>query len=219
VKVAGYVRVSSREQGASGLSLAAQKDALSAAAALRDGWTLETIAIEVASAGNIRRRPVLSNLLTDLDRGRYSVLLVSRLDRLARSVGDFATMLDRAKEHGWELVCLDPAVDMTTPYGKAMAGVAAVFAELERELISQRTREGLAVARAEGRLARRGLEFRFSHRPTIDRVVRLATVEGVSFGEIARTLQAEGVPTRRGGAWTSTAVRRILIYEGVMESA
>jgi DNA invertase Pin-like site-specific DNA recombinase len=77
------VRVSSREQEASGLSLAAQKDA-SAAAALQRDWTLSHIAVEVASAGNIRRRPVLNHLLDDLDAGKYEALIVTRLDRLAR---------------------------------------------------------------------------------------------------------------------------------------
>jgi DNA invertase Pin-like site-specific DNA recombinase len=215
MKVAGYLRVSSREQGATGLGLQAQKEALSAAAAHRDGWQLATVAVEIASAGNVRRRPVLTSLLDDLDAGRYGVLVVSRLDRLARSVGDFATTLDRAKRNGWELVCLDPAVDMTTPYGKAMAGVAAVFAELERELISQRTKEGLAVAIASGRMRARNLEQEYGDRAVIDRIVRLhSPPHSYSLNEIRATLEAEGVPTRRkGGRWTSTQVRRILKRE------
>jgi DNA invertase Pin-like site-specific DNA recombinase len=183
MRVAGYVRVSSREQGATGLGLQAQKEALSAAAAHRDGWQLATVAVEIASAGNVRRRPVLTSLLDDLDAGRYGVLVVSRLDRLARSVGDFATTLDRAKRNGWELVCLDPAVDMTTPYGKAMAGVAAVFAELERELISQRTKEGLAVAIASGRMRARNLEQEYGDRAVIDRIVRLHQPAAFVFAE------------------------------------
>jgi DNA invertase Pin-like site-specific DNA recombinase len=215
MRVAGYVRVSSREQGATGLGLQAQKEALSAAAAHRDGWQLATVTVEVASAGNLRRRPVLTSLLDDMDAGRYGVLVVSRLDRLARSVGDFATTLDRAKRNGWELVCLDPAVDMTTPYGKAMAGVAAVFAELERELISQRTKEGLAVAVASGRVRKRNRAQEYGDRAVIDRMVRLhQPPHSYTLGEIMRTLQAEGVPTRReGGRWTAAQVRRILLRE------
>lgn len=215
MRVAGYVRVSSREQGATGLGLQAQKEALSAAAAHRDGWQLATVAVEIASAGNVRRRPVLTRLLEDMDAGQYGVLVVSRLDRLARSVGDFATTLDRAKRNGWELVCLDPAVDMTTPYGKAMAGVAAVFAELERELISQRTKEGLAVARSSGRMAERNRGQEYGDRAVIDRIVRLhGPPYSYSLGDIARTLEAEGVSTRReGGRWYGTTVRRILQRE------
>jgi DNA invertase Pin-like site-specific DNA recombinase len=212
MRAAAYVRVSSREQGASGLSLAAQKDATSAAAAHREGWTLAHIAIEVASAGNIRRRPVLNNLLDDLDAGKYDALIVSRLDRLARSLIDFLAMLERADKHGWQLVCLSPNVDMSDPYGRCMAQVAGSFAELERALISIRTREGLATEQAQGNIRRKAERQTFSDRPTIDRIVRLSG-EGWSFGDIARQLTAEEVPTRRGGAWTSTQVRRIIIRE------
>jgi DNA invertase Pin-like site-specific DNA recombinase len=211
VKAAAYIRVSSREQGANGLSLAAQKDAASAAAAHRD-WTLAHVATEVASAGNIRRRPVLELLLGDLDAGKYGALIVTRLDRLARSLVDFLAMLERADRNGWQLVCLSPNVDMSDPYGRCMAQVAGSFAELERALISIRTREGLSVARANGNIARKAEAQCFQDRPTIERVVRLAG-EGWSLGDIARQLEAEGVPTRRGGQWTSTQVRRIIIRE------
>jgi DNA invertase Pin-like site-specific DNA recombinase len=207
VKAAAYVRVSSREQEASGLGLAAQKHALSAAAAQR-GWTLEHVAVEVQSGATLRKRPVLRHLLEDLDAGRYDALIVSRLDRLARSVGDFAGMLDRAERHGWTMVCLSPGVDMSEPYGRMMAQVAASFAELERALISVRTREGLEQARARGTF-RPGLHHRFDHEPTIARIMRMHEA-GDSLGEIRRTLTEEGVPTKYGGAWTAKQVSRII---------
>lgn len=209
MRVAAYVRVSTREQQANGLSLAGQKASLSAAAAQREGWTLAYVAVETASGANLKRRPVLTSLLDDLDAGRYNVLLCARLDRLARSVGDFAGMLDRAKRHGWQIVMLDPAVDMTTPYGEAMAGVAAVFAQLERALISQRTIEGLEQARAEGRVL--GMPT-FSDRAVIDRMARLRD-GGATFDAIADQLNAEGVPTVRGRSWYASTVRRVLLRE------
>jgi DNA invertase Pin-like site-specific DNA recombinase len=212
MKAAAYVRVSSREQEASGLSLAAQKDA-SAAAALDRDWTLSHIAVEVASAGNIRRRPVLNHLLDDLDAGKYEALIVTRLDRLARSLIDFLAMLERADANGWQLVCLSPNVDMSDPYGRCMAQVAGSFAELERALISIRTREGLSTEQAQGNIRRKAAAQCYGDRETIERIVRLSSMEGWSYGDIARQLTAEGVPTRRGGAWTSTQIRRIIIRE------
>jgi DNA invertase Pin-like site-specific DNA recombinase len=212
VKAAAYVRVSSREQESSGLGLAAQKDAVSAAAALREDWTLSHIAVEIASAGNMRRRPVLANLLNDLDRGRYDALIVSRLDRLARSVGDFAGMLDRADKHGWTLVCLSPNVDMSDPYGRMMAQVAATFAELERALISIRTKEALANPETQAKQRARWDRMRFSDPVTIGRMIRLHDA-GESYGAIARQLNFEGIPTIRNGTWTATTVRAIIIRE------
>lgn len=146
--IVGYCRVSSEAQGADGYGLEAQERAIRMACESR-GWQQPRLVREIASGGN-DARPRLASAIDGLDVG--DVLMVARLDRLTRSVGHFAALMDSAKALGWDIVCLDPAVDMTTPYGRAMAGMAAVFAQLERELISQRTREGLAVARANGRI-------------------------------------------------------------------
>jgi DNA invertase Pin-like site-specific DNA recombinase len=149
---------------------------------------------------------VLDGLLTELDAGRYDALICVRLDRLARSVGGFAGMMDRAKRHGWRIIMLDPAVDMTTPYGEAMAGMAAVFAQLERSLISQRTIEGLAVARAEGRVL--GMPT-YTNREVIERMARMRG-RSMSYHEIASQLNAENVPTVRNGRWYGRTVQRVL---------
>ena len=76
-----------------------------------------------------------------------SVLMVAKLDRLTRSVPQAYEVMDRSRRNGWALVALDLGVDTTTPAGEMMAGVACVFAQFERRLISQRTRDALAVRR------------------------------------------------------------------------
>jgi len=83
-------------------------------------------------ARNRRDRPALAEALTRLDGGEATVLMVSKLDRLTRSVHDATGLMLRADRAGWGLVALDVAVDTTTPQGAAMAQVLAVFAELER---------------------------------------------------------------------------------------
>ena len=148
MRAAILCRVSTNEQG-KGLSLDAQRDTCASAVAQR-GWEVSTLVQERASAGALSRRPMLRALLDDMDAGRHDVLVVSRLDRLSRSAMDFYDMLDRAKRKGWAICCLDPAVDMTTPFGEAMAGMAIVFAQLERRLISQRQRDSVAARRANG---------------------------------------------------------------------
>ena len=115
MRVLVYSRVSTREQGTSGLGLEAQREKCLAEIERR-GWSLAAstdrrpgIVIEVASAAS-RQRPELDRALRMLDSGEADVLMVSRLDRLSRSVGEFAAILDRARKKDWKVVVLDPAV-------------------------------------------------------------------------------------------------------------
>ena len=80
------------------------------------------------------------------------MLVVAKLDRISRSVQDFAWLLASARKGGWALICLDVGVDTTTPAGEMVANVMAAFAQYERRLIGQRTADGMAVKRANGSL-------------------------------------------------------------------
>jgi DNA invertase Pin-like site-specific DNA recombinase len=137
----------------------------------------------------------------------FDVLVVARLDRLSRSVGNFAVILDRAKAHGWKVVCLDPMVDMTTPFGEAMAGMAAVFAQLEHRLISQRQIESVAARRAAGTYAPAGQAARRVPDQAIRRMVRLSQ-RGMTSQAIARQLKIEGHHPPNGGQWKPRLVRK-----------
>lgn len=197
-----YVRVSTREQGASGLGIEAQREKCLAEIEKR-GWTLSGVVSEVASAGG-KKRPELTRALRMLEVGQAEALMVSRIDRLSRSMLGFAEMLSSAEEKGWTLVCLDPAVDMSTPYGRMMAKVAMSFAELERELTSIRTKEGLAVAYANGN------PRRYTDPDVIARIMRFRE-RGMSMRTIAETLTAAEVPTPMGGpTWSHKTVENIL---------
>jgi DNA invertase Pin-like site-specific DNA recombinase len=112
-----------------------------------------------------------------------------------------------ALDGGWSLVSLDPQVDMTMPYGRAMAHMAMVFAELERELISQRIKEALAIKRLNGvRLGRP----RAVPNHVRERIVR-ERVDGATLRQIADDLNDGGVPTvKAGGRWHPATIRSIL---------
>jgi len=152
-------------------------------------------------------RPALAEALTRLDGGEATVLMVSKLDRLTRSVHDATGLMLRADRAGWGLVALDVAVDTTTPQGAAMAQVLAVLAELERRLIGQRTRDALAVRKAQGvRLGRPPL----LPAEVVDRIVSAREL-GVSWSAI-RALDTDGVPTAQGGArWYPATVRAVYL--------
>ncbi len=207
MQAVGYVRVSTeRTQGADGNGAEAQRDRLQAAAAER-GWDLELVT-EVASAGTMRKRPELLALLERLDRGELQALVVTKVDRLARSVADVAHLAQRADANGWALVVLDLGLDTSTPAGRFVLQTMASVAELERALISQRTREGLAVVRKRGKRLGRPVQLPAQVR---ERIVA-ERAEGATLTAIADRLTAEGVPTAQGGQrWYASTVRKVLL--------
>jgi DNA invertase Pin-like site-specific DNA recombinase len=204
--VVGYVRVSTEEQGRSGLGLEAQVRAIDYA--VRDrGLRLVAIEKDVASGTSLRSRPGLERALERCRTGEAAGIVCAKLDRLSRSLVDFAGLLEQAQRDGFDLVVLDQGFDLATPNGRAMAGMLAVFAQWERDVISERTRQALASARARGvRLGRPPL----LPDDVLDRVGRLRR-RGLPLGTIADRLNMEGVPAPAGGRWNHAAVRRVAI--------
>jgi len=205
--VVAYVRVSTEEQADSGLGLAAQEAAIRTACDAR-GVPLLAIHTDAGVSGKSLDRPALGAALADLDAGRGTVLMVSKLDRLSRSVHDATGLMLRAEKAGWGLVALDVAVDTTTPQGAAMAQILSVFAELERRLIGERTKAALAVKRSQGvRLGR--------PRTLPDEVVERIVTEremGKTWKVIADELNEDGVPTAQGGrAWYPATARLVAL--------
>jgi DNA invertase Pin-like site-specific DNA recombinase len=201
----GYVRVSTQQQVDAGASLEAQRNALTAEAERR-GWDIELVADEGLSAKNLHR-PGLRDALDRLDHGDADALLSIRLDRVSRSVVDFAGLLVRANRRGWQVVLLSPNLDTADPAGKFTAHVLAAASEYERDLVRVRTREGMAQRRAEG--------VHLGRPPTLDESVVARIVEeraaGRTLKAIAAGLTADGVPTARGrGTWSTSTVQGVL---------
>jgi DNA invertase Pin-like site-specific DNA recombinase len=202
MRVIGYRRVSTAEQAASGHGLDAQRAAI-AEHAERKGWTVEWIEDEGATGGNIN--PGLRHALDLLRTRQADALVVTKMDRLARSVLNAANIMQAATEQGWSLIVLDLGMDLSTPSGKAMYNMLATFAELEKDMISTRTRDGLAAARAKGKTLGRP-----SGIPTdVRRRIVLAREAGESFSSIASRLSADGILTPTGKpTWSESVVRR-----------
>ncbi len=205
----GYVRVSTSEQVESGAGLAAQYEAIRQACTAR-GWEVAAIHEDAGASGRNLKRPGLLQVMESLERNEASVLVVSKLDRLSRSVVDFAGLMERSRERGWALVALDVGVDTSTPQGEMVANVMATFAQFERRLIGLRTKEALAVRRAEGvRLGRPPVV----EAATLERI-RLMSEDGLSLRRIGDQLEQEGVPAPRGGGqWHPNTVRRLLLRD------
>lgn len=200
----GYARVSTDEQASSGLGLAAQRAAIDAEAA-RHGWAVEHRADEGVS-GSVapEDRPALGAILDAIRPG--DALVVAKLDRLGRSALDVLRLAEAARRDGWRLVACDLGLDTGTPVGSFALTALAAVAQLERDLIAQRTRDAMAAAKRRGQRLGRPIEA--------DQAVRRRIVTmreaGATYGAIADALTAEGVPTARGGRWWPSTVAAIV---------
>lgn len=185
--------MSTDEQADSRLGLEAQRAAIIAEAERR-GWRLVEIVEDAAASGRDLERPGMALVLHALQGRRADTLVVAKLDRLGRSLLDVAGLIEMAARQGWALVALDVGVDTASLTGKAMAGMMAVFAELERGLIGQRTRDALRAARERGTVLGRP---RVLSDEVLERIVA-ERAEGASLRAIARQLDEDGVPTAHG---------------------
>jgi DNA invertase Pin-like site-specific DNA recombinase len=206
MQVLGYVRVSGSEQALSGAGLEAQRQAI-AAECERRGWRLVEVVEDAGWSARDLRRPGIKAALDALEAGEAQALVVAKLDRLSRSLLDFAGVMAKAQRQGWGVIALDVQVDTSTASGEAMANMLATFAQFERRLIGQRTKEALAVKKAQGvRLGRPPVV----PKSTVARI-RRERERGASLRAIADGLNRDSVPTAQGGkAWYAATVRGIL---------
>lgn len=206
MRVLAYVRVSTDEQRGSGAGLAAQRSAILAECERR-GWRLLDVIEDAGYSAKDLKRPGVKSALEALHNGDADALVVAKLDRLSRSMLDFASIMAAAQKQGWGLIALDCAVDTTTPAGEAMANVLATFAQFERRLISQRTKDALAIKRAQGvRLGRP----RQVPEPVVTMIIEDRGA-GMTLQEIADRLNESKTPTAQGGRqWYPSTVRAVL---------
>lgn len=184
-RVGLYTRISTHDQQ----TLSLQLESLREYVKLRD-WQLLTEIQEVGSGAE--ERPKRSELLKAARRRELDVILVWRLDRWGRSVTDLLSTLNELTDLGVGFISLTEALDLTTPTGRAMAGMLAVFAEFEREILRDRVKAGIAQARAKGKPHGRPKTASLK----TQEVIRLHQ-EGLSKSEIARRLNIGRTSVRR----------------------
>lgn len=184
-RVGLYARVSTEDQH----TLAMQNRAMREYAARR-GWTV-VMQVREVNSGAVRRQ-AREELLEAARRREIDVVLVWRLDRWGRSVTDLLATLQELDHLGVGFVSLTEALDLTTPAGRAMAAMLAVFAAFEQEVLQERTRAGMAHARQSGkRLGRPATAA--AHATEVRRLHRA----GISKSEIARRLNIGRTSVRR----------------------
>ena len=180
-----YARVSTNDQQTLPMQLRALRDYTA-----RRGWTVTMQVKEVGSGA--KQRQMREKLIDVARRREIDVVLVWRLDRWGRSVTDLLATLQELEHLGVGFVSLTEALDLTTPAGRAMAALLAVFAEFEREVLRERVRAGLAHARQNGKRLGRPLTAALH----ADQVRKLRRA-GLSKSEISRRLNIGRTSVRR----------------------
>jgi len=146
------------------------------------GWEIAGEYTDVIS-GVKQSRPALDRLMQDARAGKFNTVMVTKIDRLGRSLIHFLQITHEFERMGVDIVAIDQPIDTGGPTGKLIWAILGAVAEFERELIRERTREGLERARREGK--------RVGRKPIPEDVKRRAVelrMEGLSYGEVARML-------------------------------
>lgn len=176
-RVALYARVSKNAQHTEN-----QLRRLHEVAALR-GWSVVGEYVETVS-GAAKARPMFDKLMVDARRRRFDTIAAVDVSRLGRSLSGLAALFEEVRQIGVDLYLDREAMDTSTPAGRAMLGIASVFAALERDLIIERTMAGLATARAKG--------VRLGRPPASDGIldaIRSLREQGLGINSIARELK------------------------------
>jgi len=220
MRVIGYARVSTEEQATRGMSLAAQAEKMRGYCALYD-LELASVVEDAGASGRSLARPGLTTVLGAVRRREVEGVLVARLDRLTRTIGDMATLIDGyfGDKAGRSLFSVAEAIDTRTAAGRLVLNILVSVAQWEREAIGERTRDALRHRRATGRV--------YGHPPlgyavAGDRLVPVETelrsiaevrrlgAGGASVRAICAALTAGGFSPKRGGAWQPSTVHAIL---------
>ena len=179
MKVGLYARVSTNDQNTLSMQMRSLRK-----------WT---IVLEIRDTGSgISNRPEREKLLKAARKLEINVIVVWRLDRWGRSVTDLLTTLQELNQLGVGFISITEALDLTTPTGRAMAGLLAVFAEFEREILRERVKAGIAQARLDGKPHGRPVTVA-KHAPKVKQLYKA----GKSKSEIARELKISRTSVRR----------------------
>jgi DNA invertase Pin-like site-specific DNA recombinase len=230
LKILGYCRVSTQEQVTEGMSLDSQEHRIRSWAEAMGATAVDIIRDQGISGGKLlAERPGGRRIAKAMDarRPEADAVVVVRMDRLGRDAAEQISLLKRFRSGRVGVVAIAQSIDLATPHGRAMAQISAVFGELERALIGERTADGLSELRRQGRP--------WNHPPfgyttsadadgtmrlipdadeqaTLARLVELRS-QGLGYLKVAGALNAEGRSTKLGGPWQAMSVRNIFLRE------
>jgi len=234
-KAIGYCRVSTTEQSEKGVSLDAQENKIKSFAEYKGIDLICIIREEGVSASiPLKEREGGAEMLKMIKEGEADNIISARLDRLFRDVHDCLGMVKQWEKNHTKLHLLDLGVDFTKATGKAFLTNSATFAELERNLISERTKDGLAQVKKEGlrlggeamgwrRTGEKDAKGRWKQELVMEEInlilkVKQLRSEGLTYQHICDVLHQKNIKTKRGGDFYPTTIRNMCMSKIFDES-
>jgi DNA invertase Pin-like site-specific DNA recombinase len=205
-----YARVSTAMQVEDGVSLDVQERTLRQAGEMYGFTESELVKEEGRSGKNVSGRPKLINALKRLDNKEADALIVTRIDRLARSTKDFLDIVDRANKNNWRLILLDLNLDTSTYQGRFVVTIMSALAEMERGIIAERAKDIHKDRRQRGVVWGRDMGPKQVIQDEVRDQVALKRKLGYSFQAIADGLNSSGIQTPRGGSWYPSSIKNIV---------
>lgn len=216
----GYIRVSSKDQAESGLSLEAQESRIRAMATAK-GIALSEVISDQAESAKSLDRPGIQRILSLMNDGSVAGVIISKLDRLTRSVKDLGTIVELLSATGASIISCHETLDTSSASGRMILNITATIAQWEREVICERTQEALKQKLVRGEHAGNvaygyrssgedGRAVPDEGEQAVISLIRALRDDGLSLSKIADWLNERGHRTRRGTEWRVQYVHAIL---------
>ena len=217
-----YPRVSTQEQAKDGYSIGEQTERLQKYCEAM-GWTVYKTYTDAGYSGGNTDRPALQEMIRDVKAGKLDKVVVYKLDRLSRSQLDTLYLIEKVfLANGCDFVSMNENFDTSTPFGRAMIGILAVFAQLEREQIKERMMMGKEARAKEGKFhGSNNIPFGYDYTngeliPNEFEAVQIRKIfelaqNGLSPYSIAKKMTEHGYVRRDGIPWKDISVRRSLL--------
>jgi site-specific DNA recombinase len=216
MKTIGYIRVSTAAQATEGVSLDAQAAKIRAYCDLNDLELIEIVS-DAGLSAKTANRAGLQRVLSAADAGDVAAVVVFKLDRLSRKTSDTLAIIERLEAAGVAFHSITEKVDTRSAMGRFFMTITAAFAEMERDLIAERTSAALQHKIAQGehvggipfgyKLEQGRLVLEYSQLISDIRALRAA---GMTLQGICDRLSAEGIKTLKGGTWRPCTIKKIL---------
>jgi site-specific DNA recombinase len=221
-----YARVSTEEQANQGYSIKAQRDMLYQFAKQRNIDIIDEYIDEGKSGKSISGRPQMQKLLKDIEKGHFNIVLIYKLDRLARSTKDSLEISDRLARHNIQLMSYSENIDTSSPGGKMFFTVMSSVAEMERGQIVERVKMGMNQRAKQGKwnggicfgynVVDKELTINQEEARIVKEIFELAD-KGYGYKKIVGILNEKGYKTKKGKKFSTNSLKTILdnpIYIG-----